>query len=111
MLNHHLRAVVLPPRLTVLLGEGEGDSYMDTQQLQDAPEHHTLPQKQFAPSGLHARLHQRLGQPLMIAIPKNGPVARIQHACSVCISRPLGYGELIEANARIRNLSIRESIG
>jgi hypothetical protein len=69
-----------------LEGEGEGDSYMDaSQQSHDAPEHQTLPQKRFAPSGLHARLRQRLGQPLKIAVPYNGPVARIQHACSVCI--------------------------
>jgi vezatin len=35
------------------------------------------------PSSLHARLRQRLGRPLKIVVPKKGPVAIIQDACSV----------------------------
>jgi hypothetical protein len=102
MRNHHVHAAVFLPWLTASSGEGEGDSSMDTQQSQDAPEHQTLPQKQFAPSGLHARLRQRLGQPLKIAVPSDGPVARIQLACSVRIS-----GLLIVGNALISDPPIQ----
>jgi hypothetical protein len=101
MRNHHVHAAVFLPWLTASSGEGEGDSSMDTQQSQDAPEHQTLPQKHFAPSGLHARLRQRLGQPLKIAVPNDGAVARIQHACSVRTSDVLVVG-----NALISDLSI-----
>jgi hypothetical protein len=78
-----LRSIFLVQRLTLWLGEGRGDSFMDTQQSQDSTDDPQLQKIQFAPSGLHARLRQRLGQPLKISVPQSGPVARIQNACAV----------------------------
>jgi hypothetical protein len=52
----------------------------------------TVAQNDFAPQpfGLRARLRQRLGRPLKIAVPNKGPVAILQDACSVSCTLVVG---------------------
>jgi hypothetical protein len=66
-------------------GEGEFDSDdHEVHREEDAAE-----QPAFAPRslGLRERLKQRLGRPLKIAVPGKGPVAKIQHVCTVRCTR------------------------
>jgi hypothetical protein len=66
-------------------GEGQAEQDPDTNKSRSF---NTEKGSHFAPNAvtgtsLQARLRQRLGQPLKISVPDEGPVAQITQACSV----------------------------